>query len=164
MSGKGSGLLRQGFFLALFGLTSLLPGCVSTPMAVCGLSRPDLHYCPDGVVQYYGEQEVRLAPDIVATAAIEVTTKGNGLLRITSAGRDLIAINIYDEHSEADEYCVFENGMLAYSFADSNGDGLLDIEVTGVIVTMEEERIISKRTVKDSYLYDSAKGRFVLSQ
>lgn len=69
-------------------------------------------------------KQVVLGPGAVFNAEIEVTAKGNGLLRLVN-----IRPKIYDTHNDTE---IFADGLLRSRLADVNGDGYLDLILFGV--------------------------------
>lgn len=89
--------------------------------------------------------------------AFDVTTKGNGGLTI--GGR---LIRLLDAH---DDGLVFDGGLLNHVFADGNGDGYLDLFLSGIAVYTDASgrREIGRRPVKCVLEFDPATGRYVNS-
>jgi len=70
------------------------------------------------------EKRVELGPGAVFDAEIEVTAKGNGLLRLAN-----IRPRIYDAHNDTE---MFADRLLTSRLADVNGDGYRDLILYGV--------------------------------
>ena len=69
-------------------------------------------------------KQVEFGPGVVFDAEVEVTAKGNGLLRLVN-----IRPRIYDTHNDTE---IFADGLLSSRLADVNGDGYLDLILFGV--------------------------------
>ena len=96
------------------------------------ISRNDLKPLKDGMPGEEGlQREVVLAPGVKMTAAIEVTAKGNGSLRIGN-----LNLKVFDSHDDGSYY---ENGLLNIDFADIDGDGKRELLISGIVCFTDEK-------------------------
>jgi len=72
------------------------------------------------------KKQIVIAPGLVFNAVIEVTSKGNGILKIVN----LKKVKVYDGHDDGD---VYRNMLLTIKFADFDGDGYRDLVIYGII-------------------------------
>jgi hypothetical protein len=92
---------------------------------------------------------------IVINGKFSITSKGNGSLEIGG-----LSIRIYDAHEDG---VTFENFLLSTNIYDINGDGYLDLEVSGnaVITDEETEETVAKKPVKAQFIYDPVNKKLI---
>src|SRR5437899_5551648 len=106
------------------------------------ISRKDLKPAKDGMP---GEQEltseVIIAPNIKLVATIEVTSKGNGSLRIAN-----LDLKVFDDH---DDGAYYENEMLNIDFSDIDGDGKRELLISGIVCFTDDtgDKVLRREAV-----------------
>ena len=109
----------------------------------------------------YGEMfysnEVVISNEVIKTVEIEVTSKGNGSMKIGN-----LYLKVYDTHDDGDFY---EGHMLKIEFIDINKDGYKDIILTGIRCKTEEKGnlVVQREGVFLIFLYDFQSDHFVKS-
>lgn len=103
------------------------------------ISRNELKPLEDGTPGELGlRKELVLATNLKMTAAIKVTTKGNGRMRIGN-----LNLKVYDSHDDGSYY---ENGLLSIDIPDINGDGTCELVISGIVCfTDEKGKMITRR-------------------
>jgi hypothetical protein len=78
-----------------------------------------------------------------------VTTKGNGILSVAN----LKGLHIYDDHNDG---IIYKGGLLKLEFFDVNGDGCLDLAVSGILIVYDEKgsKVIDEIPIVYLYLFD----------
>ena len=100
-----------------------------------------------------GEQELEktivLADDIKMQARIEVTNKGNGVLKISN-----LNVKVYDSHNDGSYY---ENWMLNIDFVDIDGDGKKDLVISGIVCFTDEkgDEVLRRESIVLIYILQS---------
>ena len=108
-----------------------------------------------------GEREYRkkieIGPDLRFNAAIDVTAKGNGTLRIVN-----LKLRVFDEH---DDGAVYVGGLLHVEFVDITGDGFKDLVITGTVAHTGEKETDPRiyEPVTSIYVFDPKKKEFRLA-
>ncbi len=96
------------------------------------ISRKDLEPLKGGMLGEQGfKREIVLAPGVKMAATIEVSTKGNGSLRIGNL--NLRAVDSHDDGS------YYENEMLDIDFTDLDGDGKREMVISGIVCFTSEK-------------------------
>lgn len=87
----------------------------------------------------------------------EISKRGSGGLSIGGA-----YVRMYDAN---DDGLIFDGGLLSHVFADGNGDGYLDLFLSGTAVYTDEKSgtVLLRRAVKCVLEFDPARGRYVTS-
>ena len=62
---------------------------------------------------------------------VSVTNKGNGILKIGG-----LEIHSHDTHNDGK---IFAGGTLDHEFVDLNGDGVMDLRITGLAIVFDEK-------------------------
>lgn len=93
-------------------------------------------------------KRLTLGEGVEVLARIEVTTKGNGGMQI---GDD--SFRVYDDH---DDTMYYDGGMLTTKFRDIDGDGYLDLALSGIVLFTGEkdEGVLRQAAIVGIYLYD----------
>jgi len=99
---------------------------------VPGIRMEDLRPAKGGIP---GEREFRqkvaFGAGVTFEASIEVTSKGNGLLKMAN-----LNLKVFDSH---DDGVYYENGLLKIDFPDLDGDGRREIVISGTVCFTEEK-------------------------
>ncbi len=100
---------------------------------------------PHDEQEWHGE--VELGPGVRVPAHVEVTSKGNGRLRILN-----LNVRAFDGH---DDTTLFEPSMANIRFIDLDGDGFLDLFVSTVEIGTDEKTgaHLSRRPIAQAFLY-----------
>lgn len=82
---------------------------------------------------------------------VEVTTKGNGMMRALN-----VEVPVYDVHNDGN---LFRNWLLNVELADLDGDGFKDLIIFGIVDNTDEKsgRVVSSMSVTAIFHYDSAR-------
>jgi len=88
-------------------------------------------------------------------AIFSITTKGNGWLEVSGLG-----IRVYDSHNDG---IIYRRGLLKCIWKDENGDGILDLVVSGTAEHWNEKglKVESVSDVRGLFRYVSSERRFV---
>lgn len=120
------------------------------------LTRADLQEKPGSE---HDEQVLQCTIEVDQTtqlpASIEVSSKGNGVLRIAN-----LELKVYDDH---DNGVVFKDAMGHIEFADLNDDGAKDLIIFGEVQYTAEDgppRILREEQYLFIYTYDKVSRGF----
>ena len=99
---------------------------------------------------------IDLGKGVTATARFEITEKGNGGLVVPGYG-----LRVYDAHRDG---ITFKGYLLRCEWKDMNGDGYLDLAVSGVAQFWSEKtgRLEIEKDITSVLQYDPAKKSFGL--
>jgi hypothetical protein len=97
---------------------------------------------------------LEIGPDTKLTAVIDITSKGNGVLRIAN-----LNLKVVDGH---DDGAVYDRGWAHIEFADIDDDGWKDLVVTGIVNYTDDktEEIYKREPFTFIYRYDPARAEF----
>ncbi len=100
------------------------------------------------------KKKIEIAKDVWIEAVIEITSKGNG-------GIDLpgLMIRVYDCH---DDGWVFRDCLLKCEWRDEDGDGFIDLVVSGIASKTHEKTgaEVESRTVQGVFRYAAKTRQF----
>jgi len=102
------------------------------------------------------ERVIEIGHGVSTRAVIEVTSKGNGILKIGD-----LRLRVYDDH---DDGAYYLGSLLHIEFADVNGDDYRDMVISG-IVSHGGEKEWEERKMESLvfiYRYDVERSTFVL--
>ncbi|GAA5496042.1 hypothetical protein Rhal01_02223 [Rubritalea halochordaticola] len=101
---------------------------------------------------------IQISEKVSCKAHFEVTSKGNGDLSIPG-----INIRIFDTHEDR---FIYQDSLLKCQWKDTNGDGYLDLTVSGTVLETDEkgERLLSSTPVKGVFLWNLVRKQFVKLQ
>jgi len=101
-------------------------------------------------------REIDLGKGVAATAKLELTAKGNGGLTVPGYG-----LRVYDAHRDG---VTFKGYLLQCEWKDMNGDGYLDLAVSGIAQFWSEKdgRLEIEKPISTVLQYDPAKRSFNL--
>ena len=99
------------------------------------------------------EKEITLGRGVKLAAKIEVTAKGNGTLTIGK-----LKVAVFDDHNDG---AFYEDEMLKTDFVDIDGDGFLDLVLSGIICFTDEkgDKVVGREAFVCIYKY-CGKQRF----
>jgi hypothetical protein len=102
------------------------------------------------------QHEVDLGKGVTAIAKLELTQKGNGGLTIPGFG-----LRVYDAHRDG---VTFQGYLLRCEWKDMNGDGYLDLVVSGTAQFWSEKdgHLEVEKPISAVLQYDPAKWSFSL--
>jgi hypothetical protein len=144
--------MRLCYFMLAVGLLGCLQRPASCPAvtdpefttaAVLGLTPAQLEFPAQSNGRGWGNQRVQVAPRYWVEVSIDITSRGNGLLYVHDERGECLRTRIFDEHQEDDVWKQIEGGMFAYEFSDDDGDGELELRVSGNVELYDELGIIS---------------------
>jgi hypothetical protein len=103
-------------------------------------------------------REIDLGKGVTVTAKFEITQKGNGGLVVPGYG-----LRVYDAHRDG---VTYQGYLLRCEWKDMNGDGYLDLAVSGVAQYWSNQtgRLELEKDVTTVLQYDPAKTSFDLVQ
>lgn len=102
------------------------------------------------------EIEIKLSKQFNIKGELEMTSKGNGTLRVAN-----LHFRLYDDHNDG---VLFDKRCLNVTLKDLNHDGILDLEVSGAIQEMDEkdeDKVLRTRFIRKGYIYDQKTKTFV---
>ncbi|PYK98422.1 MAG: hypothetical protein DME19_12600 [Verrucomicrobia bacterium] len=118
------------------------------------IAKSDLVHAADGMPgELSCEKEINLGRGVKLAAKIEVTAKGNGTLTIGK-----LKVAVFDDHNDG---AFYEDEMLKTDFVDIDGDGFLDLVLSGIICFTDEkgDKVVSREAFVCIYKY-CGKQRF----
>ena len=103
-------------------------------------------------------KKIIISKNLSFNAVIEVTSKGNGILKVAN----LKNVKVYDAHDDGDMY---RNTLLTIKFADFDGDGYRDLVIYGITDFYSDddkprEKIQESRPVIRLYRFNPQKREF----
>ena len=101
----------------------------------------------------YIDKSIKIGPNAILNISFEITSKGNG-------GTPLIDryVRLYDSH---EDLVYFKDGLLKNELVDLNGDGWLDLRLSGIaIITDENENVIAENPVSAELIYSPKNHSF----
>src|SRR5947209_2083767 len=96
------------------------------------VDRRDFYHEPNSVqgeLRY--EKNIHVGGDVDAKVTIDVTAKGNGLMRVLN-----LTLKVFDT---CDDGQVYVDGLLHVEFVDLKGTGYKDLVITGTVVHTGEK-------------------------
>lgn len=117
---------------------------------------PDAAALPAASFPRVATREIDLGKGVTATARLELTAKGNGGLTVPGYG-----LRVYDAHRDG---VTFKGYLLDCAWKDMNGDGYLDLVVSGIAQFWSEKdgRLEIEKPISTVLQYDPAKKSFNL--
>lgn len=117
---------------------------------------PDAAALPAASYPNAAIREIDLGKGVTATAKFELTEKGNGGLTLPGYG-----LRVYDAHRDG---VTFKGYLLRCEWKDMNGDGYLDLVVSGTAQFWSEKdgRLEIEKPISTVLQYDPAKKSFSL--
>jgi len=105
----------------------------------------------------YCDKEIALSKDFSTNASLEITSKGNGTLKILN-----LSLRVYDSHHDSNFY---KNKMLDIEFIDIDDDDHLDLVISGIyyVTSEKDDGILEEHAVFLLYLFDPETNRFKLA-
>ena len=101
----------------------------------------------------YIDKNVELGPNAILKVSFEITSKGNG-------GTPLIDryLRLYDSHNDL---IYFKDGLLRNELVDLNGDGFLDLRLSGIaMISNENDKVIAEKPINAELIYSPKKHSF----
>lgn len=98
---------------------------------------------------------IDLSLGVSISASFEITNKGNGTLDLPG-----LRIRVYDDHNDG---VVYRDGLLKCEWRDEDGDGVLDLVVSGFAQFYGEKgnRVEIERPIQGLFRYITKEKRFV---
>jgi len=90
-------------------------------------------------------KSVALGAGVFLPAELEVSQKGNGLLKIAN-----LSLHVMDSQNDG---AMFDNQLLTIQLLDLNGDGFQDLRILGRARWYDEETEQSKRSEAVQFIY-----------
>lgn len=117
---------------------------------------PDAAALPAASYPNVARRDIDLGKGVTATAKFELTAKGNGGLTLPGYG-----LRVYDAHRDG---VTFKGYLLRCEWKDMNGDGYLDLAVSGIAQFWSERdgRLEVEKPISTVLQYDPAKKAFSL--
>ena len=117
---------------------------------------PDAAALPAASFPRSATREIDLGKGVTAIAKLELTEKGNGGLTVPGCG-----LRVYDAHRDG---VTFKGYLLQCEWKDMNGDGYLDLAVSGIAQFWSEKdgRLEIEKPISTVLQYDPAKRSFNL--
>ncbi len=99
-------------------------------------------------------KNVEISKDVTFQAEIEVTSKGNGLLKVAN----LSQVKVYDAHHDTG---LFRDNLLSVVFSDINSDGFKDLVISGINDVYDDKgTLIGFHPILHIFMFDSGKNGF----
>lgn len=139
----------------LFGLWLTVHGvAVSNEVPVVW---PNVKASAEAEFPSYAENRMDLGKGVFISLKFQITTKGNGLLTLPG-----LAVRVYDSH---DDGLIFRGGLLHCEWCDLDGDGVLELVVSGLAVRLNERTDSAERSsnVRGVFRYVGRERRFAAS-
>ena len=117
---------------------------------------PDAAALPAASFPRVATREIDLGKGVTATARLELTEKGNGGLTIPGYG-----LRVYDAHRDG---VTFKGYLLQCEWKDMNGDGYLDLIISGIAQFWSEKdgHLEIEKPISTVLQFDPAKKSFNL--
>lgn len=117
---------------------------------------PDAAALPAASFPRAATREIDLGKGVTVTAKFELTEKGNGGLTVPGYG-----LRVYDAHRDG---VTFKGYLLQCEWKDMNGDGYVDLAVSGIAQFWSEKdgRLEIEKPISSVLQYDPVKKGFSL--